>query len=225
MFQQYGKIPPLTFWCFIGFITKLWITEWSFFCCWHRSKWPSSSELKGRWNQIKDCILPSLPWHLHCIFRPDTAWLSQQYTELITLSKVVSFPITPLLLVPSNPDKHPLCSVSLLQVTGCVNITWLIGHDKSCTLAIFFLVYSGPVSSRKLCLHPDLSAGSELASLSVPADLNHQGQRCALVRRHHGNGDCGRQRVCCLLWLEIKARVEVGMHGVEWEVMWLDVGW
>ena len=42
-------------------------------------------------------------------------------------------------MVPSNPDKRPLCSASLLQVTGCVNITWLIGCDKSCTLLIFFL--------------------------------------------------------------------------------------
>lgn len=64
-------------------------------------------------------------------------------------AQVMSFPITPLLLVPSNPDKRLLCSTSLLQVTGCVNITCLIGCDKSCTLLIFFLCIQAQCPAKK----------------------------------------------------------------------------
>ncbi|CAK6963021.1 Hypothetical predicted protein, partial [Scomber scombrus] len=60
------------------------------------------------------------------------------------------------------------------------------------------------VSTRKLCLHPNLLTGSELASLSAPADPNHQGQRCALVHCRHGNGDCGCQQFTVCFGCESK---------------------
>lgn len=112
----------------------------------------------------------------------------------------------------------------LLQVTGCVNITWFIGFDKSCSLSYFFSC-TCRVPSRKPCLHPDLSTGSELASLCAPADPNHQGQCCALVRCQDGNGDCGCQWVRCLPWLEIKVQVEVGCMRYSGRWCGFDVGW
>lgn len=117
--------------------------KWSFwfiffrFSC-HTNLYKLTPE--SRWLTLSFFRL--LLWRPRCIFRPDTAWLSQQYTELITLAEVVSLPITPLLLVPSNPDKLPLCSPGLLQVTACVNITWLIGCDKSLHAADFFSFFS-----------------------------------------------------------------------------------
>lgn len=142
------------------------------------------------------------PLHHHH-FRSDTACLFRQHTQLLKL-----YP-SPLQLVPSSPDKPLLCLVSskwqdvLISLGSLVSISPVHCH-------IFFLAHSDRLSSRKPCLHPDLSTGSELASLCAPADPNHQGQRCALVRCQDGNGDCGCQRVCCLPWLEITAQVEVG---------------
>lgn len=62
----------------------------------------------------------------------------------------------------------------------------------------------------KLLPAPDLSAGSELPPLCVPADPNHQGPSRALMRCQVGNS---RQVFRYLLWLWIKARVEVGRMG------------
>ena len=110
-----------------------------------------------------------------------------------------------------------------------ISLGWLDAISL-CTLLFFFLFFFSLCiqawcpAERSACLQIS-RPGSELASLSVPADPNHQGQRCALVRRRHGNGGgFGCQQVGCLPWPRIKARVEVGMHGVEWEVMRLDVG-
>lgn len=123
-------------------------------------------------------------------------------------------------------SRQVLSLFGLLQVTGCVNITWFIGFDKSCSLSyFFFLAHSDRVSSRKPCLHPDLLTSSELASLCAPADPNHQGQRCALVCCQDGNGDCGCQWVCCLPWLEITAQVEVRCMRYSGRWCGFDAGW
>lgn len=145
-------------------------------------------------------------------------------TQLITLAEVISFPITPLLLVPSNPDKHHLCSAGL-QVTGCVNITWLIGCDKSCTLPSFFSCVFRP-SVHQNALPASKSLGWLWIGLFVHPYRSKSSRPtlcpCALSPWERG---LRLPAVCCLLWLEIKACVEVGMDGIEWEVMWLDVGW
>lgn len=100
--------------------------------------------------------------------------------ELITL---VSFYIIPLLHL-SSSDKWPLCSAGLLQVTGCVNITWLIGRDKSCTLLILFFFSRGipawcPTES-SACIQTLWRTLNWLLCLP-PADPNHQGQSRAPV--------------------------------------------
>ncbi len=151
----------------------------------------------------------------------------------MTLSTVhrVNYTCRSCILPPLHPYywSHPILTSTFFvqQVSSkwqdvLISLGWL--DAISLARCLFFSCVFRP-SGRKLCLHPDLSAGSELASLCVPTDPNHQGQRCALVLHGHGNGDGRCQRVCCLLWLQIKARAKVGMSGVEREVMWLDVGW
>lgn len=111
------------------------------------------------------------------------------------------------------------------QVTGCVNITWLIGCDKSCTLSYFFLVYSSPSVQQK-ALPASRSLGWLWIGLFVCPCRSESSRPtlcpCALSRWEWGL----RLPAGSLFALAGNQSVSGGgMHGVEWEVMRLDASW
>ena len=109
-----------------------------------------------------------------------------------------------------------------------ISLGWLDAINL-CTVLFCFLffslVYSGLVSSRTLCLPPDLAPRLWIGLFVCPRrSKSSRPALCPCAPSPWERGGFGCQQVGCLPWPRIKARVEVGMHGVEWEVMRLDVG-